>query len=93
MEKNEFEVKTAINGHEAFEIFKDPVLSFDLVILDLNMPISDGYETCQNILRYYQSNNLFKDNKKENHFASPVIVACSSFVNQHILSRTQACGF
>ena len=30
---------------------------FDLIVLDLNMPISDGYEACKNIV------NLYADNK------------------------------
>jgi DNA-binding response OmpR family regulator len=44
--KNNFEVTTAINGHEAFEHFKRPNQIYDLIVLDLNMPISDGFETC-----------------------------------------------
>ena len=45
------ETKTAINGHEAFEILCNFKLGFDLLILDLHMPISDGYETCKNIIK------------------------------------------
>lgn len=54
-EKVGMEVTTAINGHQAFEIFSKYAEDhpFDLVILDLNMPISDGYETCQNIVKFY----------------------------------------
>lgn len=33
---------------------------FDLVILDLNMPISDGYEACKKINQMYDENKLFK---------------------------------
>lgn len=53
--KADMEVVTAINGHQAFEIFSKDCEErpFDLIVLDLNMPISDGFETCQNIVKYY----------------------------------------
>ena len=35
-------------------------LLFDLIVLDLNMPISDGYETCKNILQKYDDSQMFK---------------------------------
>ena len=31
----------------------------DLVVLDLMMPISDGYEACKNILNLYKDNQIF----------------------------------
>ena len=31
---------------------------FDLVVLDLNMPIADGYEACTNILQLFQQDTL-----------------------------------
>jgi hypothetical protein len=31
-------------------------------MLDLNMPISDGYESCKNILNLYKKNGIFKKN-------------------------------
>lgn len=57
------DVTTAINGHQAFEILNKS-LDFDLVVLDLHMPISDGYETCANIVKLYQNENIFKLNMK-----------------------------
>ena len=60
-EKAGMEVVTAINGHQAFEIVSKQTeeTGFDLVILDLNMPISDGYETCKNIIRMFTENKIF----------------------------------
>ena len=66
-------------------------LLFDLIVLDLNMPISDGYETCKNILQKYDDRQMFKiDDKclsqsrsKESYYEihlRPLIVACSSDV-------------
>ena len=66
-----YHVTTAQNGFEAFEmiqaIVKQENLSlsnindrmFCLVLLDLNMPISDGFETCKNITSLYNCKNLF----------------------------------
>lgn len=63
--KNEnFKVMTSRNGFEAFEYvqrnFKENNMSFDLIILDLNMPIADGYEAIKNINNLYENHNLFK---------------------------------
>ena len=49
-----FEITTAINGQEAYEHFfsnfGDGKPGFDLVVLDLCMPVSDGFEACRKIL-------------------------------------------
>jgi len=57
--KNNFEVMTALNGHEAFlkvqeQFDKDDLTGMiDLIVLDLNMPISDGYDACTKIVKLY----------------------------------------
>ena len=38
---------------------KNPKCMFDLVILDINMPVCGGYEACQNILKLYDRVILF----------------------------------
>ena len=61
MERQGFTVTTARNGYEALEIIQNRLENqqdlFSLVILDINMPIMGGYESCKAI------NNLF-DGKK-----------------------------
>ena len=59
MEKNGFQVLKAYNGFEAFELVKQSIQMegneiIDLIILDLQMPISNGYDACRKI------ENLFK---------------------------------
>ena len=44
----EMQYQIANNGHEAFECLeKNP--SFDLIFLDLNMPLLDGFETLRTL--------------------------------------------
>lgn len=38
---------------------------FGLIVLDLNMPISDGWEACKNILKKYDDSQMFKIDEKE----------------------------
>ena len=90
MENKNFEVTTAQNGQVAFEKFRS-CNNFDLVILDLNMPISDGYEACQNIRNLFSIKNLFNQNKRQQ--VPPVIIACSSFVEKQVSERCIELGF
>ena len=61
---------------------------FDLVILDLNVPISDGYEACKKIHSIYidEEKLLFSnkiDNKLNLNFLKefkPIIIACTAEV-------------
>lgn len=108
-EKVGMEVEVAINGHQAFEILNKQTDStrFDLVILDLNMPISNGYETCQNIIKVFTRDNIFKPDKSLNSnsnqsrsrdflspkYYKPVIVALSSLVTKDIEKKTLDAGF
>ncbi len=48
--KNEgFTVHTAANGKEALEVFER--FTFDMVLLDVMMPLKDGFEVCREIRR------------------------------------------
>ncbi len=51
--ESEFWVETAENGLQALQkICEHPINYFDAVILDINMPIMDGYEACNLIYDY-----------------------------------------
>ncbi len=49
-----FDIIAALNGQEAYEAvinnLKNNNNSFDIVLLDLDMPIMNGYEACTNIV-------------------------------------------
>lgn len=54
-----FNVKTANNGLEALDVvFAKPRNYFDVIVLDINMPIMDGFETCSKINNYLASQNV-----------------------------------
>ena len=53
-EKNGFNTVTAINGQIAYEEvqqkYRNERKTFDLIVLDFNMPVTDGFEACEKIL-------------------------------------------
>ena len=76
-----FKIESAKNGFEAFKkvqdaLQKDPREFFDLVILDLSMPIMDGYEAAKKIKELYNKDCMF--NADAHVDKTPLIVACSA---------------
>lgn len=84
-------VTTAVNGYEAFQLIKKQMTDdkkkkkpeedshFSLILLDLNMPISDGYDACKNILKVY-------GNRVSNiAYMKPVIIACTSHLDVEVI--------
>jgi CheY-like chemotaxis protein len=56
-------IDTASNGQEALELviknekeyLTTGKFTYDLIFLDLDMPIKDGFQACEDILNFYQS--------------------------------------
>ena len=61
------EIDKATNGQEAFELVRDKELAdnkqktYDIIFLDLEMPIKNGYEACTMIRNHYKQ---IQDEKK-----------------------------
>jgi CheY-like chemotaxis protein len=68
-EKNKFKVTTAINGQQAYEAAlkskHHPSLIFDLIVLDLQMPVCDGFEACRNIKKMFSDKVVQEDGAVE----------------------------
>ena len=51
----------AINGNEAFKyIRQNPDQKINIIILDLDMPIMNGYQACQYILKFLKEREFRK---------------------------------
>lgn len=70
--------KVAENGEEVLKLFDSPDFDFDLVLMDLQMPILDGYQTTMAI------RNL-TDNSK----ANIPIIALTAFAQTDIKEKTK----
>lgn len=58
LEKMALQVDVASNGKEAFSLYQDNPLAYDLVLMDCEMPEQDGYVTTQQIRDFETTNNL-----------------------------------
>ena len=56
-------ITKATNGQEAFEYVRDNELAsngdraYDMIFMDLDMPIKNGYEACVMIRKHYETIN------------------------------------
>ena len=59
MLEEHFNVRTANNGLEALDmVIANPRNYFDIIVLDINMPIMDGFETFEKIKKYFATKNV-----------------------------------
>jgi len=77
-----FDVKLCVNGFEAFKTVsegftKEPKDLFDLVLLDLNMPVIDGFEASLKIHNFFIKECLFKLTIVRKNLL-PLLIACSA---------------
>ena len=76
MERFHLKYDIAVNGLEALELLADN--TYDLILMDCQMPIMDGYETTKEIRRRY-GDNIF-------------IVALTAFASEDNTARCYASG-
>ncbi|MEA3435725.1 MAG: response regulator [Thermodesulfobacteriota bacterium] len=56
MEQNGYDVMVAFSGEEAMEIIADKKV--DLILLDIMLPVIDGFEVCQRVRENPQWNKI-----------------------------------
>ena len=56
MEQNGYDVLVAFSGEEAMEIIADKKV--DLILLDIMLPVIDGFEVCQRVRENLQWNKI-----------------------------------
>ena len=88
----ELQIDKASNGLEAFSMFKEyllssqcqflcPLSSYRLIIMDLNMPVMDGFVASEKILRCFKENITHAEKNECN------IVALTSYTDQDNIQR------
>ena len=45
------DIDLALNGYDGYNMVKQK--DFELVICDINMPVMNGYQFCQNTIQYF----------------------------------------
>ena len=73
------EVATAVNGRQAVERMLAPGASYDAVLMDIQMPVMDGYEACREI-------------RREGRFAELPIIAMTAHAMAEERERCLAAG-
>jgi len=75
------------NGLKAVEAFRTNV-DVDVVLMDLRMPVMDGYEATKTLKKLAKKKNKTKDSK----FTKPLVVATTAFLDQE-KTECQKLGF
>lgn len=68
---------------------------FDLVVLDLNMPVTDGFEACTMIRSLYGNGSRSSRNLNIINLlkAQPYLVAVSGFIDDSTKVKVERAGF
>ncbi len=73
------QVQTVCNGRDAVDFIRENRKTIDVVLMDIQMPIMDGYQATEEIRSYYSSNEL------------PIIAMTAHVMNEE-RERCLACG-
>lgn len=82
-------VEVASNGEDAIELFENG--TFDLILMDLRMPVMNGYETAEKILLYEKSIFEKKTHESGRRVHTPMI-ALTADGDRRIWDKVQSAG-
>ena len=58
----------AVNGLEVLQFVQmNSQIKLDFILLDLDMPIMNGFEACRQIIDFYENSNMFRLEKPQNN--------------------------
>ena len=69
------------NGLRGIEYLKEAEIIPHIILLDINMPVMDGFSFCKKTVTYYQNKNFLLNNEID-QACKPYLIACSSYVNK-----------
>lgn len=55
-------IDQATNGQQALDLIKQKQ-SYDIIFMGLEMPIMNGYETCNKIIKFFKTNKVINSSK------------------------------
>ncbi len=80
LKKTNYRLDNAENGKQAYEKFKDT--TYDLILMDIQMPIMDGYT----------ATSLIRDYEKQNNLPPTTIIALTAFSFKEDLDKAIEAG-
>lgn len=91
-EELDFQVETAKNGYDVFQkVQKNKnCVKYDVILLDLQMPIMNGFDACRNICNLFEESLFAVDNRRgaalDNEVSENLM---SSSIQEHILMNVE----
>lgn len=82
LSKSGYHVTVAENGKVAYEIFSQRK-TFHIIVTDINMPVMNGFESCQ-LIREYEAKNNFQQETP--------IIALTAYANDENLYKCKKAG-
>lgn len=92
-------VEVALNGSEALDIIKVSSVCHDVILLDINMPVMDGFEflqaykelgKCYDTTRVYMLTSSLRDSDREDALAYDCV---KSYLEKPLTAQTAATIF
>lgn len=79
LEKSELKLSLVKNGQEAVDLLRDTEEKIDMVFMDINMPLMDGYSATEII-------------RKSHRFDSTAIIFLTALASEHEIEKMLDCG-
>ena len=88
-EQLDFEVETAKNGYDVFQkVQKNKnTVKYDVILLDLHMPIMNGFDACRNICNLYEESLFAVENRRSNDY-NPRAPIIDNEISENLMSSS-----